>query len=53
MSKEWEALAAQIRDLQRQLAEITAERDQYKAACELADALRNTQVEQERRRVRR
>lgn len=36
-------LAQQIADLQRQLAEVTKERDQYKRACELADALRNAE----------
>jgi hypothetical protein len=32
---------SEVEALQRQLAEITVERDQYKRACELADALRN------------
>lgn len=29
-----------VSDLQRQLADAIRERDQYKAACEMADALR-------------
>lgn len=33
------SLAEQIADLQRQLEEVTRERDQYKRACELNDAL--------------
>jgi hypothetical protein len=38
MSAAWEALAAQIRELKRQLAEVSQERDQYKSMCELHDA---------------
>lgn len=41
MCKDWESLAEQIRNMQRQLAEVTAERDHYKRACERADQLRN------------
>lgn len=53
MSEEWKTLAEQIAELQRQLVEVTRERDYFKAACEMADALRNQPSEQERRRVRR
>lgn len=41
MSREWEELAAQIRELKRQLAEVSQERDQYKSMCELHDAQRD------------
>lgn len=35
MSKEWQALAEQIADLKRQVAEITAERDHYKTLFQI------------------
>lgn len=35
MSKEWQALAEQIAELKRQVAEITAERDRYKTLYQI------------------
>ena len=40
MSEEWKSLAQRYADMQRQLAEVTRERDQYKAAYELQDLQR-------------
>ena len=40
MSEEWKTLAQQIADLKRQLAEVTRDRDIYKAAYELEQAIR-------------
>jgi hypothetical protein len=40
---DWETLAAQFRDTQRQLTEVTAERDRLLAMLQLADALRNAE----------
>lgn len=34
MNEKWLALAKQVADLQRQLADVTRERDQYKAALD-------------------
>jgi hypothetical protein len=42
MSEEWKTMAQRFAELQRQLAEVTAERDQYKAAYELQDLQRRT-----------
>lgn len=42
MSEEWKTMAQRYADLQRQLAEVTAERDQYKAAYELQALQRRT-----------
>lgn len=35
MSEEWKSMARQVADLRQALAEVTRERDQYKAAYEL------------------
>lgn len=44
MSEEWKTLAEQIAGLKRQLADITRERDQYKAMCDLHDAQRRLEI---------
>lgn len=41
MSEEWKTMAKRYADLQRQLADVTRERDQYKAAYELQQQAAN------------
>jgi hypothetical protein len=38
MNEKWVALAAQIADLKREVEALRAERDVYKAMCDLHDA---------------